>query len=66
MLSYDVRIIDATLSCMHSAVTNLFQEVNDGTESRMTPIQEREDDEDITTLDTRTPRPSPRYKSSAT
>jgi hypothetical protein len=66
MLSYDVRIIDATLSCMHSAVTNLFQEVNDGTESRMTPIQEREDDEDITMLDTRTPRPSPRYKSSAT
>jgi hypothetical protein len=66
MMSQDVCILDATLSCMHSAVTNLFQEVNDGMESRMTPIQEREDDEDITTLDTHTPRPSPRYKSSPT
>jgi hypothetical protein len=38
MLSQDVRILDATLCCMHSAVTDLFQEVNDGMESRTTPI----------------------------
>jgi hypothetical protein len=66
MLSQDVHILDATLTCMHSAVTNLLQEVNDGMESRKTPIQERENDEDIATLDTHTPRPSPRYKSSPT
>jgi len=35
-------------------------------ESRTTPIQEGEDDEDIATLDTRTPRPSPSSKSSPT
>jgi hypothetical protein len=66
MLSQDVRILDTTLSCMHYVATNLLQEVDDGMESRTTPIQEREDDEDITTLDTHMPRPSPRYKSAQT
>jgi hypothetical protein len=47
ILSQDVRVFDATMSCMHSAVTNLLQDVDDGMESRTTPIQEGEDDEDI-------------------
>ena len=38
----------APMSCtMHPAVTNLLQEIDDGMESRTTPIQEGEDDEDI-------------------
>jgi hypothetical protein len=47
ILSQDVRVFDATMSCMHSAVTNLLQDVDDGMESRTTPIQEGEGDEDI-------------------
>ena len=40
------------MSCtMHSAVTNLLQEIDNGMESRMTPIQKGEDDEDIATSD---------------
>jgi hypothetical protein len=35
-----------------TAVTNLLQEFDGGMESRMTPIQEGEDDEHITMLDT--------------
>ena len=40
------------ISCTwHPSVTNLLQKFDDGMESRMNPIQEGEDDEDITTLD---------------
>jgi len=43
------------MSCtMHPAVTNLLQDIDNGMESRMTPIQEGEDDEDIATSDTYT------------
>ena len=43
----------APMSCtMHPVVTNLLQEIDDGMESRTTPIQEGEDDEDIDMLDT--------------
>ena len=67
ILSQDVRVLDATMSCMHPAVPNLLQEIVDvKMESRMTPIQEREDDEDIAMLDTYMTRPSPSYKSCPT
>ena len=57
----------APMSCtMHPVVTNLLQEIDDGMESRTTPIQEGEDDEDIEMLDTFMPWPSPSYKSSPT
>ena len=43
---------NAPISCtMHPAVTNLLQEIDNGMESRMTPIQEGEDDENITASD---------------
>ena len=56
MLCRDMRLIsNVPMSCTwHPSVTNLLQEFDDGMESRMTPIQEREDNEDITTLDTYT------------
>ena len=42
----------APMSCtMHPTVTNLLQEIDDRMESRMTPIQEGEDDEDIAASD---------------
>ena len=38
----------APMSCtMHPAVTNPLQEIDDGMESRTTPIQEGDDNEDI-------------------
>ena len=43
---------NAPMSCtMHPAVTNHLQEIDNGMESRMTPIQKGEDDEDIATSD---------------
>ena len=55
------------MSCtLHPVVTNLLLEIDDGMESRMTPIQEGEDDDDIDMLDTFMPWPSPSYKSSPT
>ena len=39
---------------MHPTITNLLQEIDNGMELRMTPIQEGEDDEDITASDTYT------------
>ena len=50
----------------YPVVTNLLQEIDDGMESRTTPIQKGEDDEDITMLDTFMPWSSPSYKSSPT
>ena len=44
------------MSCtLHPVVTNLLQEIDDGMESRTTPIQEGEDEEDIAMLDTLMP-----------
>ena len=40
---------------LHPVVTNLLQEFDAGMESRTTPIQEGEDDEDIDMLDTLIP-----------
>jgi hypothetical protein len=51
---------------LHPAIPNLLQEFDDGMESRMTPIQEGEDDKDITMLDMHEPASSPSYKSSPT
>ena len=46
---------NAPMSCtMHLAVTNLLQEIDNRMESRTTPIQEGEDDEDIAASDTYT------------
>ena len=46
---------NASMSCtMHPAVTNLLQEIDNGMESGMTPIQEEENDEDIAASDTYT------------
>ena len=46
---------NAPMSCtMHPAVTNLLQEFDNGMESRMNPIQEGEDNEDIAASDTYT------------
>ena len=39
---------------MHPTVTNLLQEIDNGMESRTTPIQEGDDDEDIAASDTYT------------
>jgi hypothetical protein len=39
-------------SKLHAAVTNRLQEFDGGMESRTTPIQEEEGDEDITMLGT--------------
>ena len=51
------------MSCtLHPVVTNLLLEIDDGMESRTTPIQEGEDDEDIDMLDTFMPWPSQSYK----
>jgi len=43
-----------------------LQEFDAGMESRTTPIQEEEDDEDITTLDMHEPASSLSYKSTPT
>ena len=51
---------------LHPVAPNLLQEISAGMESRTTPIQEGEDDEDITRLDTHMPWSSPSYKSSPT
>ena len=53
MLCRDMRLLsNDPMSCTwHPSVTNPLQEFDDGMESRTTPIQEEEDDEDITTLD---------------
>jgi hypothetical protein len=53
-------------SKLRSAITNLLQEFDGGIESRMTPIQEGEDDEGITMLDTPEIWSSTSYKSSPT
>jgi hypothetical protein len=37
MLSQDVRVFNATMSCMHSTVTNLLQDVDDGMMMRTSP-----------------------------
>jgi hypothetical protein len=58
---------DNPMSCnLCPSVTNILQEIDGGMESRTTPIQEGEDDEDITKVDTHEPWPSPSYKSSST
>ena len=55
------------MSCtLHPVVTNVLQEFDAGMESRMTPIQEGEDDEDIAMLDMHEPASSPSYKSTPT
>jgi len=51
---------------LHPAIPNLLQEIDDGMESRTTPIQEGEDDEDIVLLDTHEAWSSPSHKSSPT
>ena len=68
MLCRDICFInnDPMPRDLHPAVTNLLQEIDNGMESRMTPIQEGEDDDDIDMLDTFMPWPSPSYKSSPT
>jgi hypothetical protein len=53
-------------SKLRAAVTNLLQEFYGGMESMMTPIQEGEDDENITMLDTPEIWSSMSYKSSPT
>ena len=57
---------DPMFCTLHPVVTNLLQELDDWMESRMTPIQEGEDDEDIATLDMHEPALSPSYKSTPT
>jgi hypothetical protein len=37
ILSQDVRVFNATMSCMHSTVTNLLQDVDDGMMMRTSP-----------------------------
>ena len=56
MLCRDMCFInnDPMPHILHPVVTKLLQEFEAGMESRMTPIQEREDNEDITTLNTYT------------
>ena len=51
---------------LHPVVTNLLQEFDAGIESRTSPIQEGEDDEDIAMLDKHEPASSPSYKSTPT
>ena len=46
---------DPTSCTLHPVVTNVLQEFDAGMESRTTPIQEGEDDEDIAMLDTLMP-----------
>jgi hypothetical protein len=53
-------------SKLRAAITNLLQEFDGGMKLRTTPIQEREDDEDITMLDTLEIWSSTSYKSSST
>jgi hypothetical protein len=53
-------------SKLRAAITNLLHEFDGGMESRMTPIKEREHDEDITMLDTPKIWSSTSYKSSPT
>jgi len=51
------------MSCtLHPVVTNVLQEFDAGMESRTTPIQEGEDDEDIAMLGMHEPVSSPSYK----
>ena len=47
---------------LYHVVTNLLQEFDAAMESRTTPIQEGEDDEDIAMLDMHEPASSPSYK----
>jgi len=63
MFCQDVSIFNDTMSCAHSAVTNLLQEIVVGMESRTTLIQDGEDDEDIIILDAHTPCPPPQVTS---
>ena len=66
MLCQYVSSTHDPMSCtLHPVVTNLLQEIDDGMESRMTPIQEGEDDEDITKVDTHEPCLSPSHMSSS-
>ena len=51
---------------LHHVVTNLLRQFDVGMESRMNPIQEGEDDEDIAMLDMHEPASSPSYKSTPT
>ena len=51
---------------LHPVVTNFLQEFDAEMESRTTPIQEGEDDEDIATLDMHELASSPSYKSTPT
>jgi hypothetical protein len=62
-VSHDSTSISSKL---RAVVTNLLQEFDGGMESKTTPIQEREDDEDITMLDTPEIWSSMSYKSSPT
>ena len=51
---------------LHPVVTNLLQEFDAEMESRTTPIQEGEDEEDIAMLDMHEPASSLSYKSTPT
>ena len=68
MLCRDMCFInnDPMPHILHPVITNLLQEFDAGMESRMTPIQEGEDDEDIATLNMHEPASSPSYKSTPT
>ena len=68
MLCWDMCFInnDPMPHILHPVVTNLLQEFDAGMESRTTPIQEGEDDEDIAMLDMHEPASSPSYKSTPT
>jgi len=67
MLCQYVSSTHDPMSCtLHPVVTNILQEFDAGMESRMTPIQEGEDDEDIAMLDMHEPASSPSYKSTPT
>ena len=68
MLCRDMCFInnDPMPHILHPVVTNLLQEFDAGMESRTTPIQEGEDDEDIVTLDMHELVSSPIYKSTPT
>ena len=68
MLCRDMCFInnDPMPHILHPVATNLLQEFDAGMESRTTPIQEGEDDEDIDTLDMHEPASSPSYKSTPT
>ena len=55
------------MSCtLHPVVTKLLQEIDNGMQSRTTPIQEGEDDENIVMLDTHVSWSSPSCNSSPT